>query len=309
MASAACVEFVAARSRCRARTWRAADARASGPDPPLAACSSPSRACWRSASWIWLARDCFGWGFAWIFQGLRRGCRASRGFDVVGRGLPSDRCDASLRMALDRRAGRLRCSSPSEHLHRCDRLGTNLVPSLSQGEFAFQPAASPRAAPLEASTAQVVERIEDAQFEGDAALRARLLRSSGSLPSTASGRQTLGENLAQVNVRPCPDGRRSSRPKTDGGRARARGARPCSPRVEGEARARPPRCSTVGHADGRQTSSRTICETLDESAASAVESALLGGLPALVDVGSTVEPGSTGDPRGASIGIAPPSSA
>ncbi len=76
------------------------------------------------------------------------------------------------------------------------RLGTSLVPDLAQGEFAFQ-LSLPEGTPLE-STAEVVERIEALLV--DEPEHARLFSVVGSLPSSASGRQTLGENLAQINV-------------------------------------------------------------------------------------------------------------
>jgi len=74
-------------------------------------------------------------------------------------------------------------------------LGTELVPDLSQGEFAFR-LRLPAGTPL-ATTAQVVERIEG-PLVGDPRF-ARVFSVVGSLPSAASGRQTLGENLAQIN--------------------------------------------------------------------------------------------------------------
>ena len=77
------------------------------------------------------------------------------------------------------------------------RLGTTLVPDLAQGEFAFQLQA-PEGTTLEA-TAEAVDRIEavlvdDPVFE-------TVFSVVGSLPSAASGRRTLGENLAQINFR------------------------------------------------------------------------------------------------------------
>jgi HAE1 family hydrophobic/amphiphilic exporter-1 len=75
-------------------------------------------------------------------------------------------------------------------------LGTSLVPDLSQGEFAFQ-CRLPEETTLE-TTSSVVERIED-QLADDERF-ARVFSVVGSLPSTASGRQTLGENLAQIDV-------------------------------------------------------------------------------------------------------------
>ncbi len=81
------------------------------------------------------------------------------------------------------------------------RLGTELVPDLAQGEFAF------RLEMIEGSTlassSEIVERIED-QLVGDPRFR-RVFSTVGSLPSTASGRQTRGEHLAQINFVLNPD--------------------------------------------------------------------------------------------------------
>ena len=73
-------------------------------------------------------------------------------------------------------------------------LGTRLVPDLAQGEFAFQ-LRFPEGTPLN-STADTVGRIESQLL--DDPLYERVFSTIGSLPSTASGRQTLGENLAQI---------------------------------------------------------------------------------------------------------------
>lgn len=74
-------------------------------------------------------------------------------------------------------------------------LGTNLVPDLAQGEFAFQ-FRLPEETTLE-STSEVIGGIEQ-RLVGDPSF-ARVFSVVGSLPSTASGRQSLGENLAQIN--------------------------------------------------------------------------------------------------------------
>ena len=74
-------------------------------------------------------------------------------------------------------------------------LGTNLVPDLAQGEFAFQ-LRLPEETTLE-STSTVVAGIE-ARL-ADSPHFHRVFSVVGSLPSTASGRQSLGENLAQIN--------------------------------------------------------------------------------------------------------------
>jgi len=76
-------------------------------------------------------------------------------------------------------------------------LGTNLVPDLSQGEFAFQLRLA-EGSPLE-TTSQTVGRIEST-LAGDPRYE-RIFSLIGSLPSSASGRRTLGENLAQINFR------------------------------------------------------------------------------------------------------------
>lgn len=90
-------------------------------------------------------------------------------------------------------------------------LGTNLVPDLAQGEFAFQ-LRFPEETTLE-TTASVTQRIEAQLLSGLGSLGdsgtvpqdgnigpfESVFSVVGSLPSTASGRQTLGENLAQIN--------------------------------------------------------------------------------------------------------------
>ncbi len=80
-------------------------------------------------------------------------------------------------------------------LHVGRGLGTNLVPDLAQGEFAFQ-FRLPEETTLQ-STSEVVGNIEQ-RLVGDPSF-ARIFSVVGSLPSTASGRQSLGENLAQIN--------------------------------------------------------------------------------------------------------------
>ena len=75
-------------------------------------------------------------------------------------------------------------------------LGTDLVPDLAQGEFAFR-LKLPEGTPLHV-TSEILERAES-RLAGDVRF-ARVFSVVGSLPSSASGRQTLGENLAQLNV-------------------------------------------------------------------------------------------------------------
>ncbi len=81
------------------------------------------------------------------------------------------------------------------------RLGTQLVPDLSQEEFAFR-LRLPEGTPL-ASTAETVAGVEEQLLASGRF--ARVFSVTGALPSTASGRQTLGENLAQIDV-VLPDG-------------------------------------------------------------------------------------------------------
>jgi len=212
--------------------------------------------------------------FAWVFQGLS--WLPSRLFDAVGHAYPPVLA-ASLRMRW--LVVPLAFVLFGLSLLAAGQLGTNLVPSLSQGEFAFQ-LRLPAGTPLE-STAQVVERIE-AQFEGDPNF-ARVFSVIGSLPSTASGRQTLGENLAQVNVA-LPEGAGAEAEET--AVARVREVLALFPRAEtelvrGSAIATGPPVVVNVFSDD--------LETLDE-AAMAVESAL-NRMPALADVGSSLEPG------------------
>ena len=75
------------------------------------------------------------------------------------------------------------------------RLGTQLVPDLSQGEFAFRMRLA-EGSTLESSDS-IVARIESTLDEGLS--NARTFSVVGSLPSSASGQQTIGENLAQIN--------------------------------------------------------------------------------------------------------------
>ncbi len=77
------------------------------------------------------------------------------------------------------------------------RLGTNLVPDLSQGQFAFQ-LRFPEGTPLQA-TGEAVAGIEKALIPEP--VFANISSLIGSLPSSASGRRTLGENLAQIDFK------------------------------------------------------------------------------------------------------------
>ncbi|MFQ5720110.1 MAG: efflux RND transporter permease subunit, partial [Acidobacteriota bacterium] len=75
-------------------------------------------------------------------------------------------------------------------------LGTSLVPDLVQGQFAFQ-LRFPAGTPL-ATTAAGVQRLEEA-LAGEPGV-AHLFSLVGSLPSSASGRRTIGENLARLDL-------------------------------------------------------------------------------------------------------------
>ena len=75
-------------------------------------------------------------------------------------------------------------------------LGTNLVPDLSQGEFAFRLRLN-EGTTLE-SSAEIVERIERRAIEDGRF--SRVFSVVGNWASTASGRRTVGENLAQINL-------------------------------------------------------------------------------------------------------------
>lgn len=161
-------------------------------------------------------------------------------------------------------------------------LGTSLVPDLAQGELSFR-LRLPEGTPL-STTADVVGRIEDA-LRGDPAL-GRVISVSGSLPSTASGRQTLGENLAQLDLvvaRGAGDGAAGQAAAVE--RVRAVLAR--FPQVEAELshlqalETRPP-LEVLLHAEA--------LEPLDEAAR--VVAAALATLEGVRDVTTSVEPGS-----------------
>ncbi|MFT7462276.1 MAG: HAE1 family hydrophobic/amphiphilic exporter-1, partial [Pseudohongiellaceae bacterium] len=131
------------------------------------------------------------WAVAWVFHVIA--WPMARSFDVLGKVYP-----VALRGALRGRWVLLPVTFAllAIALQAARGLGTSLVPDLSQGEFAFQ-CRLPEETTLQ-TTSSVVERIE-AQLAGDERL-ARVFSVIGSLPSTASGRQTLGENLAQIDV-------------------------------------------------------------------------------------------------------------
>lgn len=159
-------------------------------------------------------------------------------------------------------------------------LGLELVPDLSQGEFAFR-LELPEGTTL-ASSAEIVERIE--QRIGDDPTFARVFSVVGALPSTASGRQTRGENLAQINVVLAGTGGR-------GGEAAAvesvRAALAAFPQVEAELVR--PSVMSVSAPIAVQLFSDSL-EALEIAAARLAEE--IAAVEGLGDVATTVEPGS-----------------
>ena len=131
------------------------------------------------------------WAFSWAFHIVA--APPARGFDAVGSAYPG-----TLRRALRRRWLVLAVAVAifAVSIAVLPMIGTSLVPELAQGEFAFQ-LRFPEGTPLE-STAEVVGRIE--RMLAGEPLFARVFSISGSLPAAASGRRTLGENLAQVDI-------------------------------------------------------------------------------------------------------------
>jgi HAE1 family hydrophobic/amphiphilic exporter-1 len=144
-----------------------------------------------------LALVAAGWRlWAWTFQTAL--WPATRAYDAVARVYPG-----LLRRALRWRALVLPLTFLLLLLTviSLPLLGADLVPDLAQGEFAFR-LTLPEGTPLDTTTT-VVERVEarlldDARFQSVFSL-------AGSLPSTASGRRTLGENLAQIDLVLPPD--------------------------------------------------------------------------------------------------------
>ncbi|MEZ6183381.1 MAG: efflux RND transporter permease subunit [Planctomycetota bacterium] len=159
------------------------------------------------------------------------------------------------------------------------QLGHDLVPSLAQGNFAFR-LTLPEGTPLE-TTSSVVARVErelgrDPRF-------ARVFSSIGTLPSAGSGRQSVGENLAQIDLALTPpvDGEREAEAVSAVREVLAGFPRARAELVVPQAlNLRPPVQVDVFAAD---------LETL-WPAALQVELALRG-VPALRDVRSTREPG------------------
>jgi len=215
------------------------------------------------------------WLVSWAFHVLS--FPAARLFDGVGAVYP-----ATLHTALRRRwlvlpvtFGILAAS-----LHLGTTLGTNLVPDLSQGEFAFQ-LRFPEEATL-ATSSDVTERIEerlltDQRFE-------RIFSVVGSLPSTASGRRTLGENLAQIDF-VLPDG---TTPEGEAAAiARVREVLAAFPGVKSEL-VHPSVLSMQPPVELKVFSEDL--EQLESASAKLLES--VRGVPGVRDVATTVQPGS-----------------
>ena len=159
-------------------------------------------------------------------------------------------------------------------------LGTELVPDLRQGEFAFR-LRLPEGTPLEA-TASVVERIETPLASEDRFTR--IFSVVGSLPSAASGRQTLGENLAQIDF-VLAEG--ASAAEEERAISRVRRVLDLFPDVEAELVH--PSVLTVKPPVAVQVFS----DDLEVLPAAAVRIArILGAIPGVKDVASTIEPGS-----------------
>jgi HAE1 family hydrophobic/amphiphilic exporter-1 len=159
-------------------------------------------------------------------------------------------------------------------------LGTQLVPDLAQGEFAFR-IRLPEGTPLETTT-QVVERIEaplveDARFS-------RVFSVVGSLPSAASGQQQQGENLAQINF-VLVEGSNADRERASVDRVRD--VLRLFPSADTELVH--PSVLTLKPPIAVHLFTENL-ETLEDAAASVL--AALRELPHLRDVASTAEPGS-----------------
>ena len=214
------------------------------------------------------------WAFSWAFH--IAAAPLARGMDSLGRAYPG-----ALTRALQHRwivlvvAFALFLAS----LAVIPTLGTNLVPDLAQGEFAFQ-LRLPEGTTLEA-TADTVARIE-AMLLDDPAFES-VFSMVGSLPSAASGRRTLGENLAQINFR-LRSGASAEEEAAAEGRVRTAIAR--FPKAEAELLR--PAALSVSPPISVQVFSDDLLEL--DSAANLVFKAL-SGLPEVRDVASTSEPG------------------
>jgi HAE1 family hydrophobic/amphiphilic exporter-1 len=158
-------------------------------------------------------------------------------------------------------------------------IGTQLVPDLAQGEFAFR-LYLPEGTPLE-STAEVVDRIER-PLTGDPRLT-RIFSVIGEFPSAASGRQERGENLAQINF-VLADGAGSEAEAA--AVARVREVLGLFPSVEAELVH--PSVMTLDPPVGVQLFSDDL-DLLEVASADVLEA--MNGLGALHDVASSSEPG------------------
>lgn len=163
------------------------------------------------------------------------------------------------------------------------RLGTGLVPDLTQGELAFH-LRLPEGTSL-STTAEVLAGLE-ARLLGEPGL-VRTFSVAGALPSSASGRQTLGENLGRLDlVIAGPDGAPAAPADEARLLERVRAALAAA-RVEGE-RVRPallglaPPVAVHVHADD--------LPALDAAALEVGRA--LAAVDGLRDVATTVEPGS-----------------
>ncbi len=220
----------------------------------------------------------------------------ARAFDGLGRAYPG-----GLQSALRRRwlvllaAGGVFALS----LVGLSGLGTNLVPDLSQGEFAFQLRLQ-EGTPLEA-TAETVETIEAALVSQPRF--ARVFSLVGSLPSTASGRRTTGENLAQIDLVLEPGAGAEAEAEAV---AEARRVLRLYPHVEAEL-VRPSVLSVKP-----PVAVKVFAEDLDLLDAAARQAAtVVARVPGVVDVASSSEPGNPevrvelDRERAASLGVTP----
>ena len=215
------------------------------------------------------------WAFSWAFHFLA--APLTRAVATLGRAYPG-----ALTRALHRRWMVLAFAFGLfvVSVATVPGLGTDLVPDLAQGEFAFQ-LRLPEGTTLGAS-AETVEQIE-AMLLDDPAF-ASVFSMIGSLPSAASGRRSLGENLAQINLR--------MRPGTDAedeaaAEDRVRAAIARFPRAEAELVR--PAVLSVRPPIAVQIFSDDLVE-LDR--ASSLVFAALVDLPEVRDVATTSEPGS-----------------
>ncbi|HVS01400.1 MAG TPA: efflux RND transporter permease subunit [Thermoanaerobaculia bacterium] len=158
-------------------------------------------------------------------------------------------------------------------------LGTRLMPELGQGEFAFQ-LRLPEGTPL-TTTSGAVARIEGLLL--DDPRFARIVSTIGSLPSTASGRRTLGENLAQIDFVLPPE---APGELQDAAVARVRRVLDHFPRIEAELAH--PAVLTVEPAVGVRLLADDLA--LLDGAAERVQAAL-AEIPGVTDVTTTSEPG------------------